>query len=56
MKKITLISLLVSAVFPAFAQVSPAQTATPATLKEVAQRAVLNSPEVTAKWHAYRAA
>jgi adhesin transport system outer membrane protein len=28
----------------------------PATLKQVAQRAVLNSPEVTAKWHAYRAA
>jgi outer membrane protein, adhesin transport system len=56
MKKITLISLLVSVVFPAVAQVSPAPTATPATLKEVAQRAVLNSPEVTAKWHAYRAA
>ncbi|MGB4063967.1 MAG: TolC family protein, partial [Azonexus sp.] len=56
MKKITLISLLVSAVFPAIAQVSPVQIATPATLKEVAQRAVLNSPEVTAKWHAYRAA
>ncbi|MBS1145304.1 MAG: channel protein TolC [Proteobacteria bacterium] len=53
MKNIALVSLIISAAFPAFAQV-PA--ATPATLKEVAQRAVLNSPEVTSKWHAYRAA
>lgn len=27
-----------------------------ATLKDVAQRAVINSPEVTSKWHNYRAA
>ena len=27
-----------------------------ATLKEIAQQAVLNSPEVTAKWHNYKAA
>jgi adhesin transport system outer membrane protein len=45
--------LLLFAVLPVLAQ---AQGAAPATLKEVAQRAVLNSPEVTAKWHAYRAA
>ncbi|UCV23718.1 TolC family outer membrane protein [Ferribacterium limneticum] len=56
MKKITLVALLVSAVFPAIGQVSSAQMSAPATLKEVAQRAVLNSPEVTSKWHAYRAA
>ena len=56
MKKITLASLLVAAAFPAIAQVSPLPTSAPATLKEVAQRAVLISPEVTAKWHAYRAA
>lgn len=56
MKKIALVSLLVSAAFPAIGQVSPAQPAAPAILKDVAQRAVLNSPEVTAKWHNYRAA
>ncbi|WP_170291440.1 TolC family protein, partial [Dechloromonas hortensis] len=33
-----------------------AQTSLPATLKEVAQQAVLNSPEVTSKWHNYKAA
>jgi len=52
MKKNILVALLVVAVFPAFGQVSTS----PATLKEVAQRAILNSPEVTSKWHAYRAA
>lgn len=52
MKKTTLVTLLVAAALPAFGQVS----VTPSTLKEVAQRAVLNSPEVTSKWHAYRAA
>jgi adhesin transport system outer membrane protein len=56
MKKIALISLLVSAAFPSIGQVSQAQAPAPATLKEVAQSAVLNSPEVTSKWHAYRAA
>jgi len=50
MKKI---SWLLLAALPVLAQ---AQNSTPATLKEIAQRAVLNSPEVTSKWHAYRAA
>ncbi|UCV20172.1 TolC family outer membrane protein [Ferribacterium limneticum] len=56
MKKFTLVALLVSAAFPVIGQVSPVPTAPAATLKQVAQRAVLNSPEVTSKWHAYRAA
>jgi adhesin transport system outer membrane protein len=56
MKKLALVSLLISAAFPAIGQVAMSQTAPPTSLKEVAQRAVLNSPEVTAKWHAYRAA
>ena len=34
----------------------PAAPVAPATLKEVAQSAVLNSPEVTAKWHNLKAA
>jgi adhesin transport system outer membrane protein len=51
MKKLS--SLLLLSVLPVLAQ---AQSTPPATLKEVAQRAVLSSPEVTAKWHAYRAA
>ena len=50
MKKI---AWLLFAALPVLAQ---AQNSSPATLKEVAQRAVLNSPEVTSKWHAYRAA
>jgi adhesin transport system outer membrane protein len=45
--------LLAFAIFPAILQ---AADGPPATLKEIAQRAVLNSPEVTSKWHAYRAA
>ena len=56
MKNIALASLLLSVIFPALGQVSQDQTSAPSTLKEVAQRAVLNSPEVTAKWHAFRAA
>lgn len=56
MKKIALVSLLVAAAFPAIGQVSAPQSAAPAILKDVAQRAVLNSPEVTSKWHNYRAA
>lgn len=56
MKKVALVSLLVAAAFPAIGQVSPSQPAAPAVLKDVAQRAVLNSPEVTSKWHNYRAA
>lgn len=56
MKKIALASLLVAAAFPAVSQVSTSQPKAPAALKEVAQMAVLNSPEVTSKWHNYRAA
>ncbi|MBL8428990.1 MAG: TolC family outer membrane protein [Dechloromonas sp.] len=41
---------------PAIAQVSPPAAPVQATLKDVAQRAVINSPEVTSKWHNYRAA
>ena len=47
-----LIALL--ATFPLFAAAAPAGA--PVTLKEVAQQAVLNSPEVTSKWHNYKAA
>lgn len=56
MKSNAVASLLLAVAIPAIAQVpstpSPAQT----TLKDVAQRAVLNSPEVTSKWHNYKAA
>ncbi|MFZ2267960.1 MAG: TolC family protein, partial [Azonexus sp.] len=38
--------------FPAFS----APAGAPVSLKEVAQQAVLNSPEVTSKWHNYKAA
>lgn len=41
---------------PAIAQVSSSSVPVQATLKDVAQRAVINSPEVTSKWHNYRAA
>ena len=51
MKKIPALLLIMA--FPALLQ---AADAAPATLKEIAQQAVLNSPEVTSKWHAYRAA
>jgi outer membrane protein, adhesin transport system len=47
--------LLALASFSVFAQEASPPGA-PATLKQVAQQAVLNSPEVTSKWHAYRAA
>ncbi len=56
MKKIVLVSLLVAAAFPALGQESMAQTAGASVLKDIAQKAVLNSPEVTSKWHSYRAA
>ena len=51
MKQNAILALLLSTVFPALAQ-----TTAPVTLKEVAQQAVLNSPEVTSKWHNYKAA
>lgn len=47
------LSLLIVALFPVLAQ---AAGALPGSLKEVAQQAVLHSPEVTSKWHNYRAA
>lgn len=47
------LSLLIVALFPVLAQAAGAQ---PGSLKEVAQQAVLHSPEVTSKWHNYRAA
>lgn len=56
MKNRKLIPLLLAAAFPALAQELPSVQKDPVSLKEVAQRAVLNSPEVASKWHAYRAA
>jgi adhesin transport system outer membrane protein len=59
MKTKKILSVVLSLVFPALvsaADTMSGATPAPATLKEVAQQAVLNSPEVTAKWHAYRAA
>ena len=47
--------LLLALIFPAVVQAAdPAPLGM--TLKEVAQKAVLNSPEVTSKWHNYKAA
>ncbi|MCL2346254.1 MAG: TolC family outer membrane protein [Desulfobulbus sp.] len=37
-------------------QVIAAETTAPVTLKEAVQQAILQSPEVTARWHAYKAA
>lgn len=54
MKPNTILALLLSTVFPVLAQAAP--DGAPATLKEVAQQAVLSSPEVTSKWHNYKAA
>jgi outer membrane protein, adhesin transport system len=48
----TLLAVVMASAFPAFA----APAGAPVTLKEVAQQAVLNSPEVTSKWHNYKAA
>jgi len=49
-------ALFLVAAAPVGAQVSAAAAPAQSTLKDVAQRAVLNSPEVTSKWHNYRAA
>ncbi len=54
MKPNTILALLLSSVFPVLAQAAP--EGAPATLKEVAQQAVLSSPEVTSKWHNLKAA
>ena len=56
MKSTTVASLLLAAAIPAIAQVPSAPSSAQSTLKDVAQRAVLNSPEVTSKWHSYKAA
>ena len=48
----SVLAVLVASTGAAFAQ--PAGV--PVTLKEIAQQAVLNSPEVTSKWHNYKAA
>lgn len=57
MKTNVVLSLLLATVFPAFGQSADvADPPLPPNLKEVAQQAVLNSPEVTSKWHAFRAA
>ncbi|MBS1161977.1 MAG: channel protein TolC, partial [Proteobacteria bacterium] len=54
MKPNVIFVALFTIVFPALAAAAPAGA--PVTLKEVAQQAVLNSPDVTAKWHNYKAA
>jgi adhesin transport system outer membrane protein len=57
-KKTPIASVLFIALF-AHSYTAVAQTPSAvahATLKEIAQKAVLNSPEVTAKWHNYKAA
>lgn len=56
MKYQAVASLLLAMTVPALAQTMPAPGPVQSTLKDVAQRAVLNSPEVTSKWHNYRAA
>ena len=56
MKLNAVASLFLAVAVPALAQVPSASAPAPSTLKDVAQRAVLNSPEVTSKWHNYRAA
>lgn len=53
--------LLAAGIFPLLAQAQPAQHAAPAStvqqaLRDIAQQAVLKSPEVTTKWHNYKAA
>ena len=56
MKSNAVASLLLAVAIPAIAQVPSTPTPAQTTLKDVAQRAVLNSPEVTSKWHNYKAA
>lgn len=56
MKPNTVASFFLAVAIPAAAQAQPASNAALSSLKEVAQRAVLNSPEVTSKWHNYKAA
>ncbi|MBS1131241.1 MAG: Type secretion outer membrane protein TolC [Proteobacteria bacterium] len=56
MKYNAVASLFLAAAMPAIAQIPSVSNPALATLKDVAQRAVLNSPEVTSKWHNYKAA
>ncbi|QRM18889.1 TolC family outer membrane protein [Dechloromonas sp. TW-R-39-2] len=55
MKPNAFLVLLLSVVFPSLGHSAPSSEAQ-GTLKEIAQKAVLNSPEVTSKWHNYKAA
>lgn len=61
MKPHKLLFLLISAMSPLWAFAGPSavtqeKSAQHASLKVIAQKAVLNSPEVTSKWHNYKAA
>ncbi|MGB8054012.1 MAG: hypothetical protein WCF11_09620, partial [Azonexus sp.] len=60
MKTKNLLSILILAAFPVLGLAADAAPATPeqqfATLREIAQKAVLNNPEVVAKWHNFKAA
>lgn len=55
MKTKKILPLLMFVAFPPLLQAAPTGQA-PMTLKEIAQQAVLNSPEVTSKWHNLKAA
>lgn len=54
-----ILSVLIFAAFPVFGlaadAVAPSAEQQFATLREIAQKAVLNNPEVVAKWHNFRA-
>lgn len=60
MKTKKLLSILIFAAFPGLGLAAEATPATPeqqfATLRDIAQKAVLNNPEVVAKWHNFKAA
>ena len=60
MKPRKILSVLILAAFPVFGvaadAVAPSAEQQFATLRDIAQKAVLNNPEVMAKWHNFRAA
>ncbi|HYO27385.1 MAG TPA: TolC family outer membrane protein [Azonexus sp.] len=60
MKTKKILSILILAAFPVLGLAADAVPSTPeqqfATLREIAQKAVLNNPEVVAKWHNFKAA
>ena len=60
MKPRKILSALILAAFPVFGMaadtVAPSAEQQFATLRDIAQKAVLNNPEVMAKWHNFRAA